>query len=149
LTPNFRFPGIPVKSLCDWMCEQREHVVKGFKKIGLTFFCLLFVPCICWGWQGKVIGIAEGDTITVLHKSKRVRIRLYGVDCPEKGQHFGENAKQFTSDMVLGKEVEVQQPTLDEYGHMAGIVSIDGDILNRELVKHGYAWVYREYCTKA
>jgi len=112
------------------------------------FFLSFLIPCLCWGWQGRVVSVAEGDTIIVLHEGKRERIRLYGVDCPEKGQQFDDNAKQFTSDLVLGKNVDVQQATLDEHGRMVGIVSVDGVVLNKELVKYGYAWVHKQSCTK-
>lgn len=54
-------------------------------------------------FSGKCIGVSDGDTITVLHAGKAVKIRLYGVDCPEKGQYFWKKAKQFTSEMAFGK----------------------------------------------
>ena len=63
-------------------------------------FCLLllfiFSPEL-WAWSGKVVGVSDGDTITVLHNGKGVKIRLYGVDTPEKRQAFWKKAKKFTS----------------------------------------------------
>lgn len=75
-----------------------------------TLFCailifLLTTPNLSWAFSGKLVGIADGDTITVLRDNGQVRIRLYGIDTPEKGQAFSKRAKQFTSDMVFGKEV--------------------------------------------
>ncbi len=55
-----------------------------------------------YAWQGKVVGVADADTITVLHNGKGEKIRLYGIDIPEKKQAFGKKAKQLTSDMVTG-----------------------------------------------
>ena len=54
------------------------------------------------------MGVSDGDTITVMHQGKGERIRLYGIDCPEKRQAFGKRAKQFISNMVYGKIVEVR-----------------------------------------
>jgi micrococcal nuclease len=122
--------------------------VKGLTKIAYAVSFLLLVPCLCWGWQGKVVRVTEGDTITILHEAKNETVRLYGVDCPEKGQDFGQNARQFTTDRVLGKKVEVQKVSTEQYGGTFGIVSIDGVVLNLELVKFGYAWTYRQYCTR-
>jgi micrococcal nuclease len=67
-------------------------------------------------WSGKVVGVTDGDTITVLHDRQPEKIRLWGVDCPEKGQDFGTKAKQATSIMVFAKVVEVEPMTIDRYG---------------------------------
>ena len=78
-------------------------------KVFLKFLLpVLLLKCFCpadtLAFQGKVVGIADGDTITVMHKGKGEKIRLYGVDCPEKAQDFGQKAKRFSSDMVFGKD---------------------------------------------
>jgi len=97
-------------------------------------------------WSGKVIGISDGDTITALHNGKGERIRLYGIDTPEKGQAFGKKAKQFTSSMVYGKTVDIEAKDIDRYGRTVGMVYVNGESLNEALVNNGYAWVYRKYC---
>jgi len=97
-------------------------------------------------WRGKVVGISDGDTITVLRNGKGEKIRLYGIDTPEKRQAFGKKAKQFTSSMVYGKTVEVKTKDIDRYGRTVGLVYVNGESLNEALVKNGYAWVYRHYC---
>ena len=97
-------------------------------------------------WSGMVVGISDGDTITVLHNGKGEKIRLYGIDTPEKGQAFGKRAKQFTSGMVFGKTVEVETKDTDRYGRSVALIYIDGQSLNEALVKNGFAWVYRKYC---
>ena len=112
-------------------------------------FCLLLIlvfPMALYAWTGKVVGISDGDTITVLHNGKGVKIRLYGIDTPEKRQAFGKKAKQFTSDMVFGNTVNVAPKDVDRYGRIVGLVYIDDSSLNQALVKNGYAWVYRKYC---
>ncbi len=63
-----------------------------------------------------MVGVADGDTITVMHNGKGERIRLHGIDCPEKRQAFGNRAKQFTSKLVFGKTITVQLVDRDRYG---------------------------------
>lgn len=115
--------------------------------------CLLLCafPVLSFGAQsfdGKVVGISDGDTITVLTDEKRqVKIRLYGVDCPESKQAYGTRARQLTSDQVFGKHVHVEVMDVDRYGRTVGIVSApDGTTLNRELLENGMAWLYTAYC---
>ncbi len=111
---------------------------------------LVVSPTLSWAWSGEVVGITDGDTITVLNSKtlKDVKIRLYGIDCPEGGQAFSKRAKQFTSKMVFGKVVEVHQMDTDRYGRTVALVSVDKQILNKELVKAGLAWVYDRYCSE-
>lgn len=98
--------------------------------------------------EGKVVGISDGDTITVLTNEKRqVKVRLYGVDCPESKQAFGTRARQSTSDKVFGKRVRVEVADTDRYGRTVGIVAAPGEtVLNRALLMEGMAWVYTAYC---
>ena len=97
-------------------------------------------------FTGRVVGVSDGDTITVLSKGKPERIRLHGIDCPEKRQAFGNRAKQFASELVFGKTVTVQFVDRDRYGRTVGVVLLpDGRSLNHELVRAGLAWMYRRY----
>ncbi|MBE8721178.1 thermonuclease family protein [Sphingobacterium pedocola] len=80
---------------------------------------LLFIPlfCISQNIEGRVIRIADGDTITLLDSTNtQVRIRLYGIDCPENGQDFANIAKRFTSDLCFSKIVTVEVKDIDRYG---------------------------------
>ena len=101
-------------------------------------------------WTGKVVGVADGDTITVLHDRTSQKIRLHGVDAPEKAQPFGDKAKQLTSSLVFGKEVKVEVVTRDKYGRTVGrVYTVSPDrCLEEELVKAGLAWWYRQYDPK-
>lgn len=100
-------------------------------------------------FTGKVVGVADGDTITVLRGRIPVRIRLHGVDCPEKKQAFGQRAKQFTSKLVFGKVVRVNVVTTDKYNRTVGEVFVGGTSLNEALVQAGLAWWYRKYAPRA
>jgi len=95
-----------------------------------------------------VVGIADGDTITVLRDKEQVRIRLYGIDCPERYQAFSRKAKQFTSEMVFGKVVEVEPVDIDRYGRTVALVTVFQRLVNEELVSAGFAWVYTRYCDR-
>jgi endonuclease YncB( thermonuclease family) len=97
-------------------------------------------------FSGKVIGVSDGDTITVLRERSPVKIRLHGIDCPETGQDFGARAKSFTSELGFGEIVTVRPVGVDRYRRtVAEVVLPDGRLLNREIVRAGYAWWYRKY----
>lgn len=96
---------------------------------------------------GRVIKVADGDTITILTEDlKQERIRLHGIDCPESSQDFGKRAKQFTSELCFGKTVKVVALDTDRYGRTIGLVILpDRRILNKELLRAGLAWHYKQY----
>jgi len=109
-------------------------------------FLLLLPPLTFADFSGRVVGISDGDTIKVMHNGRAEKIRLYGIDCPEKGQAFGQRAKQFTSAIVFGRTVTIQEHGKDMYGRTVGDVILpDGRVLNRELVAAGFAWWYHRY----
>ena len=128
------------------MREGCEAMKRGFSIVWLALIFLLMLPCPVWPWSGKVIGVADGDTITVLRDKQPQKIRLYGIDCPEKRQPFGKRAKQFTSELVFGKLVEVEPVATDRYGRTVAFVRVETITINEELIKEGFAWVYRKYC---
>ena len=108
---------------------------------------LLVVPCLFVAvlasaqdaeFTGKVVGVIDGDTIDVMHLGKAERVRLYGVDAPEKNQAFGTKAKQFTSEQAFGKDVRVVVKDTDRYGRTVGDVFLpSGKRLSNELVSAG------------
>lgn len=112
----------------------------------VALLLVLFFPEAGFPFTGKVVAVLDGDTIDVLHNGQAERIRLNGIDCPEKKQPFGQKAKQFTSALVFGKEVTVHPKTMDRHKRTVGDVLLpDGTNVNRELVKAGLAWWYRKY----
>ena len=98
---------------------------------------------------GKVIGISDGDTIDVLDSSKTThRIRLAGIDAPEKAQPFGQRSKEHLSDSVFGKQVEVQGGKIDKYGRTVGKILVNGFDANLEQIRAGLAWHYKAYASE-
>ena len=96
--------------------------------------------------RGKVVSIADGDTITVLDSEKvQHKIRLGGIDAPEKAQPYGQTSKQSLSDLVYGKTVIVDSDKTDRYGREVGKVLVDGVDTNLEQVRRGLAWHYKAY----
>ena len=110
----------------------------------LLFTWLFLIPV---KETGKVIAIKDGDTIEVLLNGKAQRVRFAHVDCPEKNQPYGTQAKAFTSEKCFGKLVTLLHT--GEYDRnkrlIAEVIIPNGDTLNRELVKAGLAWHYKKY----
>lgn len=99
--------------------------------------------------QGKVIGVADGDTMTLLDAQKKQhKIRLQGIDAPEKAQAFGNKSKQSLHEMVHGKEVMVDFQKKDKYGRTVGKVWVNNIDACLEQIKRGMAWHYKQYANE-
>ena len=97
-------------------------------------------------FSGEVTSVADGDTLDVMLNAWSRPIRFQGIDCPEKAQPFGPEATDFTVKRALGRRVTIIMMDVDKYGRIVGWVILpDGKILNRELVREGWAWWYRHY----
>ena len=95
---------------------------------------------------GRVVRVADGDTITVLSTSAtQHKIRLQGIDAPEKKQAFGNASRKFLSGLVANREVRVTYAKRDRYGRILGTVFVDGRDINLEMLKAGFAWHYKKY----
>jgi len=119
------------------------------KKIFLLIFIMLVLPTLSFSLtiHGKVVSVADGDTITILDEGKQqTKIRLYGIDTPEKAQAFGKKAKKFTASLTAGKQAKVEVYDTDRYGRSVGVVLVNGTNVNEEIIKNGYAWQYQKYC---
>ena len=96
--------------------------------------------------HGKVVGIADGDTATVLDAEKHQhKIRLAGIDAPDKAQAFGQASKKSLSDMIFGHEVDVKWDKRDRYGRIIGKISANQTDVCLEQVRRGMAWHYKQY----
>ena len=118
----------------------------------LLSFLLIFSVCTASAskiLQGKVVSVADGDTITVLDAEKtQHKIRLQGIDAPEKAQAFGAKSKQALYEMVHGKTVQVSFEKSDKYGRILGKVLLDGQDICHQQIKAGLAWHYKKYQTQ-
>ncbi|TAH13907.1 MAG: thermonuclease family protein [Curvibacter sp.] len=95
---------------------------------------------------GKVVGVTDGDTVTVLDDAKRQhKIRLSGIDAPEKNQAFGQRSKESLSDLVFAKTVDVETDKVDRYGRRVGKIWVNGIDANLEQITRGMAWHYKQY----
>lgn len=113
----------------------------------IRFLLSAFLVCaVAAGFEGEVVGVSDGDTISVMQDGKAVKVRLSGIDCPEKKQAFGQKAKEFTSAQVMGKIVTVVEGGKDRYGRMIGTILLaDGTNVNHAIVSAGLAWHYTKY----
>ena len=123
--------------------------VNASKRLIVAMIIVISLPALTWSqnvtWQGKVVGVTDGDTITVLHDGKAEIINVYGIDCPELKQSFGKRAKTFTYEMVFGKNVKVEPVATDKHEGTTAWININGTTLNEELLKAGLAWHYKKY----
>ena len=124
---------------------RSQYHILGRVCLWLVAFALASSVPFAQDFNAKVIGVADGDTISVLRDGRRVTIRLDGVDCPEGGQDFSQRAKSFTSQMVFGKSVTVVPKELDKYGRLVARVIADGQDVSLALVQAGLAWHYKQY----
>lgn len=104
------------------------------------------LACVCApAFAHKVVGIADGDTSTVLEDQRPVKIRLANIDAPEKAQAFGQRSKQSLSELCYGKDAAYDRVDVDRYGRTVAVVTCQGINVNREQVARGMAWVYARY----
>ncbi len=112
----------------------------------IIFFLISFNICGSNIFSAKVIGITDGDTFTVLTKDKKqIKIRLEGIDCPEKGQDFGLKATTAISELCFNKNVRVEETGKDAYKRVLAYVYVGDVCVNKELIKQGMAWHFKKY----
>lgn len=95
---------------------------------------------------GTVVGVSDGDTITVLDADKTEhKIRLMGIDAPEKSQAFGSASKQALSNYIYQREVTVEYKKKDRYQRILGKVILDKQDICLAMISDGMAWHYKDY----
>lgn len=121
------------------------YLVRFFSSALLLFSCLANAASL----QGKVVGVADGDTVTVLDaQNVQHKIRLQGIDAPEKAQSFGQKSKQSLHEMAHGKQVTVEYQKKDKYGRTVGTVFVNNIDVCLEQIKRGMAWHYKQYANE-
>lgn len=93
----------------------------------------------------KVIRVIDGDTVEVLSDGKPLRLRLEGIDAPERGQPYGKSAKEYLADLVAGKKITFVDLGEDKYKRTIARIRIDGVDVCESMVKNGFAWHYVKY----
>lgn len=126
--------------------SEIEIYMNIYKKY-LTILLISVLPILSYAdITGKVVGITDGDTITVLDSDKvQHKIRLTGIDAPEKKQAFGQKSKEALSDCAFAQDVEIQGAKLDRYGRILGKVVAHGQDCNLRQIELGLAWHYKKY----
>lgn len=125
------------------------HIFYIYKSILLLLFLLpLLGAAPAFAWEGVVSKITDGDTLQVRDSSQQlIKVRLYGVDCPEKRQPFGAQATELNRLLLEDARVEVQTIDTDRYGRQVALVQLpDGSLLQEKLLIKGLAWIYPRYC---
>jgi endonuclease YncB( thermonuclease family) len=117
------------------------------KSIILSFILFFCITLFSAEMTGKVVSVADGDTITIIENldNGRFKIRLYGIDAPEKKQDFGQKAKQHLSSLIFNKVVKVKFTEIDRYGRIVGKIFLNDIEINIEMLKAGMAWHYSRY----
>lgn len=128
--------------------------MKILQKIQLTAFLILINFAVLtfahtakeYTLKAQVVGVVDGDTITVMDKSARqITVRLAGIDAPEKQQDFGDVAKSKLSELIYGKKVMIVVYKRDSDGRSIAKILIDGKDINLLMVELGLAWHYKQY----
>lgn len=122
--------------------------MRGHQSLTLKFIATLALGLICnvSAETGQVVGVHDGDSITVLASgTEQIKVRLEGIDAPELKQPFSQSAKEALSTMVFGKAVNFERLKRDRYGRTLAVIFVGQTNVNLELVKQGFAWRYEAY----
>lgn len=156
LTDSGHFFSFPI---CEYM--ERKAVTLGhfqgtgikMQGIGRLFVFLLMLSvlfhaasAVASSWTAEVIRVNDGDSITVKHDKRIVKVRLYGIDSPEIEQPYGRTSRSIVRQWLVGKRVKVEPMYRDSYGRTVAQVWAGDALVNAELVKNGAAWVYPRFC---
>lgn len=107
---------------------------------------LLLFSTPAFSFTAMVVSVKDGDTIEVLSHGRATRIRLHGIDCPEKRQAYGYRAKLATAVLTFGQSVTIHPYEKDKYGRLVADVVLSNETnVNQLLVKDGWCWWYRKY----
>ena len=128
---------------------MRRRLARSFRWLWAAAFVSMALPAMASdSFVGEVVGVADGDTVTVLMDNKiQHKIRLAEIDTPEKAQPYGQTAKQALSEYVYRQRVKVEVETTDRYGRIVGwLIRLKDNLnVNQQMVRDGHAWVYTKY----
>ena len=122
--------------------------LRSLAAVVVLFFIAVSVSFGADNVPAKVVGITDGDTIKAIVGGEEIKIRLYGIDAPEKAQPYGQVATEAMKQLTTGHNITVEAIDRDRYGRTVAMVYADGTNVNESMIKSGNAWVYKQYCTK-
>lgn len=117
--------------------------------VSIMLTALLALPCQARVLEGRVIGISDGDTLTLRAGQNNYKIRLAQIDAPEKKQAYGQRSKVSLSELAFGQNVIADIETKDKYGRLVATIWAQEINVNLEQVRRGMAWVYVQYAHSA
>lgn len=127
------------------MLLRRSVVALLYSVVFSLFIAAISVPAEAV--SAKVVGVTDGDTIKAVVNGTQIKIRLYGIDAPEKAQPYGQVSANALKQLTTGHNITVQAIDQDRYGRSVALVFADGSNVNEAMVRAGHAWVYSQYCT--
>ena len=118
-------------------------------RLVLLLIFISVLPPQAHAWPAQVVSVVDGDTLDVQSSitEERMRVRLYGIDAPERRQEYGPEARNFVNEVVFHAQVEIENINMYRYGRVVAIVTLsDGETLQAALLRAGLAWVWPRYC---
>ena len=109
---------------------------------------LLLLAVSAIEFEGRVVEIVDGDTVGVMHDGRAERIRLHGIDAPEKRQAFGRRAQDYLGELIFKQNVRVVVRSKDRYGRTVAELFLGAKNVNHEMVRAGMAWWFRRYAPR-
>ncbi|SFN17318.1 Endonuclease YncB, thermonuclease family [Izhakiella capsodis] len=139
-----RQPGSIFPALCRRaadLCALHHRPVKGWSLLALNL--LLIVMPVQADIRGNVVWVFDGDTVAISDGRQQRRVRLIGIDAPERNQPYGERSRQALNVLISGKVVTARGDTQDNYGRLLAVIWLSGRDMNARQVADGMAWAYR------
>lgn len=133
--------------------DSSKNVAKSDSLLLSTMFVavctIIGANVIASDYKAKVVAVKDGDSITIRSGEHKQIVILYGIDCPEQGQEFGKEARDFTNQACYGKTVTIIEKGKDKFDRLiADIILEDGTDLNKLLVSKGLAWWSDKFAPK-
>ena len=121
-----------------------------FLPLALALTLALVTPALAAPlFSARVVKVVDGDSLVIDYAGERINLRLWGIDAPEARQDYGRQARSVLAAMVKGRQIEARGKDVDEYYRLVALVWVDGQSVNKEMVRRGAAWVYEYYCHEA
>lgn len=100
-------------------------------------------------FYAPVVAVLDGDTVLIKRTKGIAKVRLAGIDAPEKAQPFGETSKRSLANLVAGKQIKIVSVAVDQYGRIVGKINVDDLDVNAEQIRLGMAWEYSRFHNNA